>query len=115
MEEQAIELGKNNLEQISLLNPVMGLLLLVLFVVMVVLAIAIFKLAKKVNEQNNKIDDKNEKLYNEAKADFALVLAFEKKLDSYLDKDRFVANDIIEIKSGVKELKSYLEFIHKQQ
>ena len=107
MEEKAIEVGANSLEQISLLNPVLALLLLLLIVIVVTLSIAVFKLSKKINEQSNQ-------LYQEAKADFELVLAFEKKLDRYLDKDVILINDMKDIKSGIQEIKSYLGFMHNK-
>jgi hypothetical protein len=97
----------NAIQQISLLNPILGLLLIVLIALVIGLCVVVYKLSKKVNEQSTK-------LYEEAKADFELVLAFEKKLDTYLEKDNYLEKDVREIKDGIQGLKTYLEIIHKK-
>jgi predicted Holliday junction resolvase-like endonuclease len=114
MNEQALEVGKESLKQISLQDPVLALLLILLGVVIVTLGTVVYKLFKRTTELAKEIDSKNDKMYEDAKADLKLILAFEQKLDKYLEKDPLMINDIKDIKLGIREIKSILELVHKQ-
>lgn len=131
MEEKALEVGKvgiENLSEISSHNPYLGLLFTVFILLIIVSGVISWRMYShfskkmdkltdthdnKITELTKKIDEKNDKLYEDAKADLQMVLAFEQKLDAYLNKDNLVVNDIREIKNLVKDVKSFLEFVHK--
>lgn len=120
MEDKALEVtqvGVESLNQISKQNPYLALLLVIL-ILLIVLAGIIFWKTQKANSKEiaaltNKLDEKNEKLYEDAKGDLHLILAFEQKLDAYLEKGQLVVDDVKDIKDSIKELRTYLEFIHK--
>jgi hypothetical protein len=110
---QPIEVGEESLRQISLENPLLGFLLFILVGAIVYFVIENRKLNKRLQSQakefNDKLDSKNDKLYEEAKADFQLVLAFEKKLDNCLTGGKLIAKDIMELKDKLNNIRVFME------
>ncbi len=99
--QQIAEVGIEGLKQISLSDPAIAVLLVVLVAAVVVLIWVVVKLWKK-------LDEKNDKLYLDAKADFKLVLAFERKLDDLTENESLKLQDMAELKLMVKDVRDIL-------
>lgn len=101
MEEKLTQVGVESIKQISLTDPAIAILLTILIGAVAFLIWFVLKLQKKV-------DDKNEKLYQDAKADFKLVLAFEKKLDDLVENESIKTKDMTELKLMIRDVRDVL-------
>ena len=105
--ETLVKEGGKAITEITLLNPILSLLLIVLFGIVIGLSFVTWKLSKKVTKLS-------EDLYKEAKSDFQLILAFEKKLDSLIEKNELTREDVQSIRETITSVKTLLELIYKQ-